>query len=1013
MGVFDEVDKRAFCPKPQPATNSNSTSTTTSRPKAETLRGTIQKEYPQDKKRCVDRFVWLSLHFDGISTTKFGAGKMYEVLSVEIKNTPDVNRSLRRFCCIVAILDHEHGSPTADQSFIGAVHPILQSIVVSGLLGQYYYYNNEWLHVRWGVLVLSGDTKTQEIMSGYTGKQRSKEYSLYFEAHKQVLDVLTGCYHPTGRNITNHDAMLRTFESPWNRLHPSNFIRFLNLIGSGDEKALKKLLEKADDDAKKEVKSVQDLLSRLKDKRGWHPTTYPPMMQREAFFSLVLDAIHWSESTKNTDNFPTFQEVMKSTRKRSQDPKRGNPRKKRKSRNGTTDTVTEPTTEATTEPTTEATTGATTEPTTGAAAETSPVSPIPRKRITTIHDFLKYPPTLDAETAATTWSQLVDGRNDLRESKDDIKSFFVDYLKFFDVVKRKRSIFPFDRHFPILPGCAFCIDGMHVGNNFSLKMAKLVSNVGTKTSEALRQDGFDDFATGMRDGIKASSCFEMDELILKRGVAKLREYLKRHPTYFPWLQPEMLAHGNMAKLISEKQFTMMFCIFFFAYDEFFFDERVFLINACFDCFSYLYTARRDFKEIAIVQSRLDAFLGYLDNVTYPGFLTPTVTNMMEMFNSIVKAGPSVTYANWGSESSYKTLIDNDMGGCNPCKTMTRRYNVLRISQLLLFNYYLARRVPPNEIGEESDWTNALLRDLPRGLVDPTNAKMVLVNLADDTRYYRDDSFVYKDLFFRQLRNEEVDLNAEYEEKKKNLKMEYTISSTSSLRKSLKWDGETYHSIQSRVNDPENSPVTELSVEQLEYAKDCIAVTTDEDDNPVVMLVVGYMMSVVNDYPYPEVVGIVLPTICGSIFVKRCHRALLNIVDPVFMGTQTPTFVRASMNRVHIDKAAPLPVGPSLFFFVNCLILRPMKRIEHCVLFRARKEKKTEGTQMQLRSRTDYKALYEQQQTVIREKDETIKEKDDVIRQKDDVIRQKDDVIREMDERIKQLLKEMKEKLQRQ
>lgn len=81
-----------------------------------------------------------------------------------------------------------------------------------------------------------------------------------------------------------------------------------------------------------------------------------------------------------------------------------------------------------------------------------------------------------------------------------------------------------------------------------------------------------------------------DELILKRGVAKLQK-LERHPTYFPWLQPEMLAHGNMAKLISEKQFTMMLCIFF-AYDEFFFDERVFLINACFDCFSFLYMVVR-------------------------------------------------------------------------------------------------------------------------------------------------------------------------------------------------------------------------------------------------------------------------------------------------------------------------------------------------------------------------------------------------------------------------------------
>lgn len=109
-------------------------------------------------------------------------------------------------------------------------------------------------------------------------------------------------------------------------------------------------------------------------------------------------------------------------------------------------------------------------------------------------------------------------------------------------------------------------------------------------------------------------------------------------------------------------------------------------------------------KIAVVQNRLNA---------YRGFLTPTVTNMTEMFNSIMKAGPSVTYANWGSESSYKTLIDNDMGGCNPCKTMTKRYNVLRISQLLLFNYYLARKVSPNEIGEESDWTNPLLRDVSK------------------------------------------------------------------------------------------------------------------------------------------------------------------------------------------------------------------------------------------------------------------------------------------------------------
>ena len=125
----------------------------------------------------------------------------------------------------------------------------------------------------------------------------------------------------------------------------------------------------------------------------------------------------------------------------------------------------------------------------------------------------------------------------------------------------------------------------------------------------------------------------------------------------------------------------------------------------------------------------------------------------------------------------------------------------------------ARKVSPNEIGEESDWTNPLLRDVPRGLVDPTN-RMVLVNLANDTRYY---SFVYKDFFFRQLR---AGLIAEYEEGSANgvHSLQYEQSPN------VVEVGRRNQSLLSRVNGERNMPATELSVEQLEYAKDCIAVT---------------------------------------------------------------------------------------------------------------------------------------------------------------------------------------------
>ena len=96
----------------------------------------------------------------------------------------------------------------------------------------------------------------------------------------------------------------------------------------------------------------------------------------------------------------------------------------------------------------------------------------------------------------------------------------------------------------------------------------------------------------------------MNTVHLQRGVQRLRQFIKKHPTYIPWLKADMLAFENMKKLKSEWQFTMMFCIFFFAYQEFLREELFFVILACFDCIAFLYTARQSFKDIAEVQPRL-------------------------------------------------------------------------------------------------------------------------------------------------------------------------------------------------------------------------------------------------------------------------------------------------------------------------------------------------------------------------------------------------------------------------
>ena len=102
-------------------------------------------KYPQGKK-CEDRLVFYSFHFDGVCTSFWGSGTTVEVVSFQIMNTPEANRADRRFCCFVGVFRREKGSI---QPYIPAFHTILQEIVVSRLIGRYYLYGGLYLHVRW------------------------------------------------------------------------------------------------------------------------------------------------------------------------------------------------------------------------------------------------------------------------------------------------------------------------------------------------------------------------------------------------------------------------------------------------------------------------------------------------------------------------------------------------------------------------------------------------------------------------------------------------------------------------------------------------------------------------------------------------------------------------------------------------------------------------------------------------------------------------------------------------
>ena len=49
-------------------------------------------KYPQEKK-CEDRLVFYSFHFDGVCTSFWGSGTTVEVVSLQIMNTPEANRA--------------------------------------------------------------------------------------------------------------------------------------------------------------------------------------------------------------------------------------------------------------------------------------------------------------------------------------------------------------------------------------------------------------------------------------------------------------------------------------------------------------------------------------------------------------------------------------------------------------------------------------------------------------------------------------------------------------------------------------------------------------------------------------------------------------------------------------------------------------------------------------------------------------------------------------------------------
>ena len=104
----------------------------------------------------------------------------------------------------------------------------------------------------------------------------------------------------------------------------------LNIVASGDEKAVKMLLESCDPEGRRKLRTLQELITFLDKTRGWHPTPYPTSIAEEVFLRSLLNAAIMS--TEENSCIPHVCEMQEELERRKKSGTRQ--RKRRSSKRG-------------------------------------------------------------------------------------------------------------------------------------------------------------------------------------------------------------------------------------------------------------------------------------------------------------------------------------------------------------------------------------------------------------------------------------------------------------------------------------------------------------------------------------------------------------------------------------------------------------------------------------------------------------------------------------------------------
>ena len=839
----------------------------------------IQEKYPSyECVACKDRFVIYTLHFDGVCTSFWGSGKTYEVVSLQILNTNENSRKDRRFCCFLGIIPHIKNVTTAAQDSLSFLRTIIQEMVVSGILGRYYYSNGIYYHIRWCVLALCGDTKAQEVLSGFPGKQLSNHPSLYDDTMKVYINPITKRYDVAGDYLTTVGSGLSFAESPWNKLNSRCYYRFWNVVNLKKSKLLQQLEKSADEDGKKEINHLKRIRQVFGSDNGWRPVPFPRELSTRLWCNSVTKAIEWNK-TETTCRFPDFSAVA---------------------------------------------------PTTAAVEETDDQQD---GEIECLQDYILQ--RASEEAGATEASRPVSdcGSQASESALDDAEAtqkmllnYYQNKLKSGEKPSQYRGL---DSYLPLPPGFAFVVDPMHLVGNAVTKFMVLLSNKATKTTTALKGLGIDVFASKMRDSKPSDfSCLTVDKCYLAGAIKTMKDYVTEYPGNLDWFQPGMLLHENMTDLKTEYKFQVAFGIAHFAFKDFRNESPILEMLTCFDAMAYLVTAFTCINEVCAVQGRLDFFLGKLCNMMYPGFENPTITNLTAIAESILRCGCLVAVSSFPSEGSYHYVIDNMLSGRSPQKTVFDRIHLLMVSNMFLFWSRAAESDSFSNAEYYNNTSNPLLDSIPSWIADE---KIAFYNFQDDLNYVRDDSKVYDDLFFKMVNTN--GLMSEELSDRNRAPCPSTLQQMG-LLSHFTWNGVVYHSAcEPFCGKRERPALHQITPSTLMTAKDSLAITLNKDGSMLLLLIVGYYVTFIDGNPYPEAVGIVIPTYHFSLVAPWCPYCYLDI-QKIQSRDWVFRYVRTSLNRIHVNSATPLPYNNgNVMIFSGCLVLRAERVIIHSPLFR--------------------------------------------------------------------------------